>query len=558
MAYYDIGEVFQLIEEEMIASMSRNLKRHISTEHAEGLNYSMWQAEQLAALNNYRKDNRKKFSKYFSTINSQIDDLLREAKATGKMDQEIRILEAIKNGFKVYDRSAGNTLRGNFFRINERKLNALIAATKKDMARAETAMLRRADDEYRKILFNAEAYYNTGTATLPQAVDMATKDFLSRGITCIEYANGAMVGIDVYSRMAIRTAATRAYLQGESEKRDEWGINTVIVNKRGAACPRCMRYTGKVFYDDVWGHSPVPSPAKYPRLSTAISGGLYHPNCKDIHTTYFEGISTPPEPMTQDEIDEANRVYALEQRQRYNERQIRKYKRLQAGSVDPENTQKYGEKLKYWQAEQKKHIAANSDVLRSRPELEKVFQMPDDFVAGYGGSADAVSSLQKVLAKSEKAIYNASVDDVDSLSLRFLSNRDNTYKNLQEVPPLDGYEDIACHADSRSFAFVDPNDEETVQQVGASFLANRVRESGKYNGGNIRLIACESGKETDGLAQQFADKMGVKVLAPTKIVYTNSQGFMVLADDDLEAIEIMRKAKEKWNPEGWVEFEPKG
>lgn len=418
MAYYDIGEVFQRIEEEMIASMSRNLKRHLSTEHAEGLNYSMWQAEQLAALNNYRKNNQKKFSKYFSTINSQIDDVLRKAYATGEMDQEIRILEAIKKGFKIYDRSAEKTLRGNFFKINERKLNALIEATQKDMATAETAMLRRADDEYRKILFNAEAYYNTGVGTLPQAVDMATKDFLSRGISCIEYANGAMVGIDTYARMAIRTAQTRAYLQGESVKRDEWGINTVIVNKRGVACPRCLRYTGKVFYDDVWGHSPVPSPAKYPKLSTAIAGGLYHPNCKDIHTTYFEGVSAPPEPMTQEEKDEANRVYALEQRQRYNERQIRKYKRLHAGSTDPENAQKYGDKLKYWQNEQKKHIEANGDVLRSRPELEKVFQMPDDFMGGNGGSAEAVSGLKANTSTMESGLLSSGIkrigtNDVD-------------------------------------------------------------------------------------------------------------------------------------------------
>ena len=100
---------------------------------------------------------------------------------------------------------------------------------------------------------------------------------------------------------------------------------------------------------------------------------------------------------------------------------------------------------------------------------------------------------------------------------------------------------------------------ETIQgDVGAKFLAKRVRESGKYNGGPIRLIACESGKLDDGIAQKFADEMGVPVLAPTKIVYTNSQGFMVLADDDFEAAELMHNATEKWNPDGWRVFEPKG
>lgn len=376
MAAYDIGEAFQKIEEEMIDSMSRNLKRHLDTEAKEGLNYSMWQAEQLAALNNFRKDNKKHFAGYFSTINGQIAEVLKKANESGQMTQEKTILEAIRDGFKVYNYDGAKSVRAQFFKINERKMNALIEATQKDMAKAETAMLRMADDEYRKIIFNSEVYYNSGVGTLPQCVDMATKDFLSRGISCIEYANGARVGIDAYSRMALRTAQTRAYLQGEATKRDEWGVNTVIVNRRGVACPKCLQWVAKVYYDDVWGNSPVPSPAKYPRLSEAVAGGLYHPNCKDIHTTYFEGVSSPPKPMTKEEIDEANRVYALEQRQRYNERQIRKYKRLAMGSTDPENIEKYKGKLQQWQTEQSEFVAANSDVLKRRSELEKIFPEP--------------------------------------------------------------------------------------------------------------------------------------------------------------------------------------
>ena len=352
MADYDISEAFQKIEEIMIASMSRNLKRHLKTELDEGMNYSMWQAEQLAALTNFRKNNEKQFGEYFSTINGQIETILKMAHQSGAMDQETRILNAIKNGWKVSSLPTSDALQGSFFKINERKLNALIEATTNDMKKAETAMLRMANDEYRKAIYNAEVYYNTGAGTLSQCVDMATKDFLSRGITCVEYANGARVGIDSYANMALRTSQTRAYLQGEATKRDEWGVSTVIVNKRGVACPRCLQWVGKVFYDDVWGSAPIPTDGKYPRMSEAIAGGLYHPNCKDVHTTYFEGINTPPEPMTEAEKKEAARVYNLEQEQRYNERQIRKYKRLSDGSVDPENQERYQKKLKAWQAKQ--------------------------------------------------------------------------------------------------------------------------------------------------------------------------------------------------------------
>ena len=372
MADYDISEAFQRIEEEIIASMSRNLSRHLQKELDEGINYSMWQAEQLAALNNFRKNNEKAFSGYFSTINKQIEAILRMARKSGAMDQEARILEAIKNGWKVGALPTSDALQGSFFKINERKLNALIKATVKDMEKAEAAMLRMANDEYRKVIYNAEVYYNTGAGTLSQCIDMATKDFLSRGISCIEYANGARVGIDSYVQMALRTAQTRAYLAGEATKRDEWGVSTVIVNRRGVACPRCLQWVGRVYYDDVWGGAPIPSPRKYPLLSEAMAGGLYHPNCKDIHTTYFEGVNTPPRPMTEAEKKEAARVYDLEQQQRYNERQIRKYKRLSAGSVDPENVKKYEGKLAAWQERQRDFVKANGDVLKRRYENEKL------------------------------------------------------------------------------------------------------------------------------------------------------------------------------------------
>ena len=371
MAYYDISEVFQKIEEDMIASMMRNLKRHLATEKEEGINYAMWQAEQLAALNEFKRNNKSLFGRYFSTINGQIEEVLRKAHETGKMDQEVQILEAIQRGWSTALKSS-STIQGAFFRINDRKLKALLNSVTNDMKKAETAMLRRTNDEYRKILFNSQAYYNTGAGTLPQCVDMATKDFLSKGIDCIEYKNGARVGIDAYARMAIRTATTRAYLLGESAKRDEWGVSTVIVNKRGVACPRCLKYVGRVFYDDVWGSAPIPSPEKYPRLSEAIAGGLYHPNCKDVHTTYFEGVTTPPKPMTEAEKKEAARVYNLEQQQRYNERQIRKYKRLSDGSVDPENRERYYQKLSEWQDTQRKFVKANGDVLKRRYENEAI------------------------------------------------------------------------------------------------------------------------------------------------------------------------------------------
>ena len=129
---YDITEAFRAIENELIASMIRNMDRHRAEEDKDGKEWSMWQAEQLKALEKYKIENQKKYQKQFKRINKAIEELIREARDRGSMEQEIEILEAIKNGFKGM-RKVSRGMTGEFFKLNERKLEALIKATTHDM-----------------------------------------------------------------------------------------------------------------------------------------------------------------------------------------------------------------------------------------------------------------------------------------------------------------------------------------------------------------------------------------------------------------------------------------
>lgn len=343
---YDIEEAFAAIEEELIESMVRNMIRHKAEEDDEGIQWEMWQVKQLEALEKYKKANRKKFSKEFDYINQKMEELIKEANAQGMMEQELEILQAIKNGYRA--KKAPDSMQAEFFKLNERKLEALINATTNDMQKAETAILRMADDKYRQIIYNAQVYANTGAGTYEKAVDMATKDMLTAGLHCVEYANGARHTLKDYADMAIRTASKRAYLQGEGTKRQEWGISTVIVNKRGNPCPKCLPFCGKILIDDVWsGGSRKDGP--YPLMSKAITAGLYHPRCKDSHTTYFEGISTPPDDKyTKKEIKQIETDYLVEQKQQYAKRQAEKFGRLEKYSLDERNREFYGRKANMW------------------------------------------------------------------------------------------------------------------------------------------------------------------------------------------------------------------
>lgn len=335
MSDYNIREAFEKIEDELIDSMMRNFSRHRAEETKEGYNWTQWQAEQLKSLEEYRKHNAKKFGKRFKTINSKVEEMIRTAKADGNASQEAEILEAVKDGFKAPKKPSEHST-AEFFKVNDRKLDALIKSTTDDLKRAETAVLRMSNDKYRKAIFNAQVAMNTGAVTYEKAVDIACKDMLNAGLNCVEYKNGARHTLSDYADMAVKTANKRAYLRGEGEKRAEWGVSLVVVNSRQGGCPDCAKYIGKVFIDDVYSNGKK-SDGNYPLLSTAIKNGLFHPRCKDSTSTYYPELDDLDAPLSEDEIKELDRQRGIEEKQQYAQRQAERFDRRDEYSLDEDN-----------------------------------------------------------------------------------------------------------------------------------------------------------------------------------------------------------------------------
>ena len=351
MSDYNIKEAFERIENELIDSMMRNFSRHRAEETKEGYNWTQWQAEQLKSLEEYRKHNAKKFGKRFKTINSKVEEMIRTAKADGNASQEAEILEAVKDGFKAPKKPSEHST-AEFFKVNDRKLDALIKSTTDDLKRAETAVLRMSNDKYRKAIFNTQVAMNTGAVTYEKAVDIACKDMLNAGLNCVEYKNGARHTLSDYADMAVKTANKRAYLRGEGEKRAEWGVSLVVVNSRQGGCPDCAKYIGKVFIDDVYSNGKK-SDGNYPLLSTAIKNGLFHPRCKDSTSTYYEEITTL-EPVTPEEEAEMDRRERLEEKQQYAQRQAQRFDRRAEYSLDDDNKRIAQKRADEWHDKAKK------------------------------------------------------------------------------------------------------------------------------------------------------------------------------------------------------------
>ena len=404
MSDYNIKEAFERIENELIDSMMRNFSRHRAEETKEGYNWTQWQAEQLKSLEEYRKHNAKKFGKRFKAINSKVEEMIRTAKADGNASQEAEILEAVKDGFKAPKKPSAHST-AEFFKVNDRKLDALIKSTTDDFKRAETAVLRMSNDKYRKAIFNAQVAMNTGAVTYEKAVDIACKDMLNAGLNCVEYKNGARHTLSDYADMAVKTANKRAYLRGEGEKRAEWGVSLVVVNSRQGGCPDCAKYIGKVFIDDVYSNGKK-SDGNYPLLSTAIKNGLFHPRCKDSTSTYYPELDDLDAPLSEDEIKELDRQRGIEEKQQYAQRQAERFDRRAEYSLDGDNKRIAQTRADEW------HDRANM--------LEEK-------------AKKAGNSLPESVAKSQKTVIMKSGSDVVALENQRYGRNKSTLVNKTYV-----------------------------------------------------------------------------------------------------------------------------
>lgn len=346
---YDVSRAFERIENELLESMTRNLKKHKAEETELGIEWTQWQAIQLEELQRFKLEAAKKYGLEFKSMNKKIRETIANASLQGASDEELNVLKALKKGY-VLKRERG--LSAGFFQTNQKRLDALMNAVEHDMKTAQTAVLRYANDQYRKIIFQSQVAASSGALTYEKAVDMATSDFLKNGLNCITYSNGAVHNIVSYADMAVRTASKRAYLMGEGQKRQEWGVSTVILNKRFNACPLCMPFEGKVLIDDVWsGGSSKDGP--YPLMSSAMAAGLYHPNCKDKHSTYFEGISSKPESRYYEEKPVIKERQLIENKLNHAKRQAKSYNRLAKNSLDAENQETYRARASEWRGKVK-------------------------------------------------------------------------------------------------------------------------------------------------------------------------------------------------------------
>lgn len=391
LSFRDIAKIFEEIELRLIASLKRNLSRHKAEEEKEGFEWSAWQAEKLNNIDNFRKENAQIADEYVDVIDDETRQLMTDQFHEGEHTAEQSVIDVSGSGVNVPDvpdvsaqpqppEAPTAIPDDHFFGVNKPKMDKLMEDITTLEKTALTAAVRNMDDVYRTTLNKVQLMMGTGSITLNEAIDLATRDFLDKGINCIVYADGRRVNIADYVRMALRTTSTRATLQGAAKRFAELGYDTVLISQYGGCSETCEPYQGKVYIDDVftiWNGERSGDFGKsnycdkwFMLLSVAIRGGLFHPNCRHTMGQYIEGLTKIPKPIPAEKIREQRE---LEEKQRAMERKIRALKRKVEGTQDEKKVKEYKRKLREEQGKLREFIKEHDDVLRRDYSREKIY-----------------------------------------------------------------------------------------------------------------------------------------------------------------------------------------
>ena len=175
---YDVNVIFADMEQKLVKSFRRNMSKYKNPEE-------MWQALKLKDLQAYRREVAQTISGATSQAKSLSKLIIKDDFLAGA-DKVDAFMKKFKLKMKV-------TSSNDFFELNRDKLNALLEAVYGDLDNAAHAAYRMMDDVYRQTVFKSQIAFNSGVLTMDQAIDSATKDFLDKGVNCIQYSNGARV-----------------------------------------------------------------------------------------------------------------------------------------------------------------------------------------------------------------------------------------------------------------------------------------------------------------------------------------------------------------------------
>ena len=396
-----------------------------------------------------------------------------------------------------------------------------------------------------------------GAINYNQAIKTAVKELADSGLKVVDYESGHQDHVDVAVRRAVMTGVSQIcakYTEQSAEYLDtpyfEVSAHVGARDKPGPSPWSSHKdWQGKVYSvrtGDIY-------PSIYDVCGLGAVDGLEGANCRHRRFPWVEGVSERTYTDEQlEHIDDGHgctfdgkdyTAYEATQMQRRIERTVRKLKREKAaykaaGLHEDETAANI--RLRRLNAKYKAFSAEAG--LPEQPERMRVYFTDDATLK----TANAMKTH-----RAEVAAANAK-DDSDTLKFFGADARDNlnsivkrrTMKlengfacfpdgdplneNVKMVKPLKTYFDVAMHGSRTAVGF---GSEET--NMSPRLLASVIRHSNGWDGQKVRLLSCNTGKRIENdycFAEELANALGVKVKAPTDVLYIPPNGEMYVGD----------------------------
>lgn len=262
-----------------------------------------------------------KYKELSGVNNVSLKTIKRELSIVSKEASDIIHHTAVESA-KVID----NSLTGALPDTADERLKAVWSVyeneTRDEIMRLGAILLRKCNDMYVDVIEKSTAEVLAGQTTLRDAIRKTSKNWVINGMRPIVDKAGRTWTTEAYTQMVIRSGVRKTTTDIQIERLQQYGHDLVEISSHIGARPLCAPYQGRIY--SLSGNSE-----KYPALSETSKGqaaGLFGINCGHRMDPYIEGTTPTYKPYDEKEND---KVCKESQKQRYYERQIRKWKRIE-------------------------------------------------------------------------------------------------------------------------------------------------------------------------------------------------------------------------------------
>lgn len=264
------------------------------------------------------------------------------------------IERAYNEGFRRIDENIGGYEKQGYKAKIEtqdktkRLLTTNLAVTLGSLAGALTVGRNNANQQ----LLQITSIVNPQADDMAREIDNKQKIFLQKGLAGTYNKNGIATELSAVGELQMRQDSQKTLLEAQGERSAEYGLYLIQISAHPSSCPLCMPWQAKVLIDDVYKGGK--RDGEHELLSTAISAGLFHWNCRHSYIVFIPGYSRE----NIFDYDRASKEltaerYAIEQEQRRNERSIREWKRIEQGSMNETDRLLARQRIAEWQAKQR-------------------------------------------------------------------------------------------------------------------------------------------------------------------------------------------------------------